>query len=156
MLIAFTSHIHMGDLLSIKLKTVPIQIITSNANLPIAFIRSYELMELILKVFVYPDGKRPIFHTPYLRGIYSSEGWFMKFMESSKQFVTHDPQKAHLFYLPYSARQLQRALYVPDSHNIKPLSIFLKDYVKKIASKYPFWNRTRGSDHFLVACHDWV
>ncbi|XP_076953161.1 putative glycosyltransferase At5g03795 [Bidens hawaiensis] len=119
------------------------------------FERSYELMELLLKVYVYQDGKRPIFHTPYLRGIYSSEGWFMKFMESSKQFVTRDPQKAHLFYLPYSARQLQRALYVPDSHNIKPLSIFLRDYVNKIASKYPFWNRTRGSDHFLVACHDW-
>ncbi|KAI3804373.1 hypothetical protein L1987_25861 [Smallanthus sonchifolius] len=119
------------------------------------FERSYELMELILKVFVYQDGKRPIFHTPYLRGIYSSEGWFMKFMESSKQFVTRDPQKAHIFYLPYSARQLQRALYVPNSHDIKPLSIFLRDYVNKIASKYPFWNRTRGSDHFLVACHDW-
>ncbi|KAF5816268.1 putative xylogalacturonan beta-1,3-xylosyltransferase [Helianthus annuus] len=119
------------------------------------FERSYELMELILKVYVYQDGKRPVFHNPYLRGIYSSEGWFMKFMESSKEFVTRDPQKAHLFYLPYSARQLQRALYVPNSHNIKPLSIFLRDYVNKIASKYPFWNRTRGSDHFLVACHDW-
>ncbi|XP_071730813.1 probable glycosyltransferase At5g25310 isoform X2 [Rutidosis leptorrhynchoides] len=119
------------------------------------FKRSYELMELILKVYIYEDGKRPIFHTPYLRGIYSSEGWFMKFMESSKQFVTKDPERAHLFYLPYSARQLQRTLYVPDSHNIKPLSFFLRDYVNKLASKYPFWNRTHGSDHFLVACHDW-
>ncbi|KAJ9536843.1 hypothetical protein OSB04_029576 [Centaurea solstitialis] len=119
------------------------------------FERSYELMELILKVYIYPDGKRPIFHNPYLRGIYSSEGWFMKFMEASRQFVTKDPEKAHLFYLPYSARQLQRAIYVPNSHNIKPLSLFLRDYVNKLASKYPFWNRTRGSDHFLVACHDW-
>ncbi|KAL4565671.1 hypothetical protein LXL04_029774 [Taraxacum kok-saghyz] len=120
------------------------------------FKRSYELMELILKVYIYQEGKRPIFHTPYLRGIYSSEGWFMKFMESSKQFVTRDPQKAHLFYLPYSARQLQHAIYVPNSHNIKPLSLFLRDYINKLASKYPFWNRTHGSDHFLVACHDWV
>ncbi|KAI3691622.1 hypothetical protein L6452_31420 [Arctium lappa] len=120
-----------------------------------AFERSYELMELILKVYIYQDGKRPIFHNPYLRGIYSSEGWFMKFMEASRQFVTKDPEKAHLFYLPYSARQLQRALYVPNSHNIKPLSLLLRDYVNKLASKYPFWNRTRGSDHFLVACHDW-
>lgn len=112
-------------------------------------------MELILKVYVYQEGKRPIFHTPYLRGIYSSEGWFMKFMESSRQFVTQDPEKAHLFYLPYSARQLQRTLYVPDSHNLRPLSLFLRDYVNKLASKYPFWNKTHGSDHFLVACHDW-
>ncbi|MCD7450475.1 hypothetical protein HAX54_006546 [Datura stramonium] len=119
------------------------------------FKRSYELMELILKVYIYKEGKRPIFHQPYLRGIYSSEGWFMKLMEDNRQFVTRDPHKAHLFYLPYSARQLQRALYVPNSHNLKPLSVFLRNYVNKLAAKYPFWNRTHGSDHFLVACHDW-
>ncbi|TKY55468.1 glycosyltransferase protein [Spatholobus suberectus] len=119
------------------------------------FKRSYELMETILKVYIYRDGSRPIFHKPFLKGIYASEGWFMKLMEENKQFVTKDPEKAHLFYLPYSARQMELALYVPGSHNLKPLSIFLRDYVNKIAAKYPFWNRTHGSDHFLVACHDW-
>lgn len=119
------------------------------------FKRSYELMEQILKVYIYPDGRRPIFHQPHLRGIYASEGWFMKHMEGNRQFVTRDPEKAHLFYLSYSARQLQKELYVPDSHNTRPLSIFLRDHVNWIAAKYPFWNRTHGSDHFLVACHDW-
>ncbi|KAG9452201.1 hypothetical protein H6P81_005105 [Aristolochia fimbriata] len=119
------------------------------------FKRSYDLMEGILKIYIYPDGKPPIFHTPHLRGIYASEGWFMKSMEENRHFVVRDPKRAHLFYLPYSARQLQLALYVPDSHNMRPLSVFLKDYVNSIASKYPFWNRTKGSDHFLVACHDW-
>ena len=110
--------------------------------------RSYELMETILKVYIYPDGGRPIFHVPHLRGIYASEGWFMKLMKENRQFVSKDPKKAHLFYLPYSARQLEMALYVPNSHNMRPLSIFLRDYVNKIAAKYPFWNRTHGSDHF--------
>ncbi|XVF52588.1 hypothetical protein PTKIN_Ptkin05aG0030500 [Pterospermum kingtungense] len=119
------------------------------------FQRSYELMEMILKVYIYPDGERPIFHEPHLNGIYASEGWFMKLMEANREFVTKDPEKAHLFYLPYSSRQLELALYVPNSHNLRPLSIFLRDYVNMIASKYPFWNRTHGSDHFLVACHDW-
>lgn len=113
-------------------------------------------MEMILKVYIYPDGKRPIFHEPHLRGIYASEGWFMKLMEENRQFVTKDPENAHLFYLPYSARQLELALYVPESHNLKPLSLFLRDYANMLAAKYPFWNRTHGSDHFLVACHDWV
>lgn len=113
-------------------------------------------MEKMLKVFIYRDGRRPIFHTPYLRGIYASEGWFMKLLKENKQFVIGDPNQAHLFYLPYSARQLQHALYVPDSHNMRPLSLFLRDYVNHIAARYPFWNRTRGTDHFLVACHDWV
>ncbi|KAM3266628.1 putative glycosyltransferase [Capsicum annuum] len=45
--------------------------------------------------------------------------------------------------------------YVPNSHNLKPLSMFLRNYVNMLAAKYPFWNCTRGSDHFLVACHDW-
>ncbi|KAK1304780.1 putative glycosyltransferase [Acorus calamus] len=119
------------------------------------FARSYELMEKILKVYIYRDGSRPIFHQPFLKGIYASEGWFLKLMEENKQFVTRDASNAHLFYLPYSARQLELALYVPDSHNMRPLSFFLRDYVNSIASKYPFWNRTHGSDHFLVACHDW-
>ncbi|XP_043693791.1 probable glycosyltransferase At5g03795 [Telopea speciosissima] len=119
------------------------------------FKRSYELMENILKVYIYPDGRRPIFHQPYLRGIYASEGWFMKLIKENRQFVTRDPKKAHLFYLPYSARQLEITLYVPDSHDLRPLSKYLRDYVNMIAAKYPFWNHTRGSDHFLVACHDW-
>lgn len=113
-------------------------------------------MELILKVYIYPDGEKPVFHTPHLNGIYASEGWFMKLMESNTQFVTKNPEKAHLFYMPYSVKQLQQAIFVPGSHNIKPLSIFLRDYVYKLSIKYPFWNRTHGSDHFLVACHDWV
>ncbi|KAK9668003.1 hypothetical protein RND81_13G028100 [Saponaria officinalis] len=119
------------------------------------FKRSYELMELMLKVYIYEDGHRPIFHQPHLSGIYASEGWFMKLLQENKQFVTKDAARAHLFYLPYSARQLQQALYVQGSHNLAPLSFFLRDYVNSLASKYPFWNRTRGTDHFLVACHDW-
>ncbi|KAL1828483.1 hypothetical protein DCAR_0207707 [Daucus carota subsp. sativus] len=120
-----------------------------------SFKRSYELMELILKVYIYREGRRPIFHQPYLRGIYASEGWFMKSLKFNKKFVTNDPEKAHLFYLPYSARQSALALYVPNSHNLKPLSIYIRDYVNMLAAKYPFWNRSHGSDHFLAACHDW-
>ncbi|XP_020268434.1 probable glycosyltransferase At5g03795 [Asparagus officinalis] len=119
------------------------------------FKRSYELMERILKVYIYKDGKKPVFHEPELRGIYASEGWFMKLMEEDRRFVVREARKAHLFYIPYSSRQLKNALYVPNSHNLKPLANFLKDHVNNISSVYPFWNRTRGADHFLVACHDW-
>lgn len=113
-------------------------------------------MESILKVYIYQDGSKPIFHRPELKGIYASEGWFMKLMEDNKNFIVKDPNKAHLFYLPYSAHRLEQALYVPNSHNFRPLMIFLRKYVNMISGKYPFWNRTRGADHFLVACHDWV
>jgi hypothetical protein len=60
-------------------------------------------MEWILKVYIYQDGRRPIFHTPPLSGIYASEGWFMKLLNESSQFVVDDASKAHLFCLPYNS-----------------------------------------------------
>ncbi|MQL79108.1 hypothetical protein Taro_011523 [Colocasia esculenta] len=119
------------------------------------FKRSYELMEKTLKVYVYKEGEKPIFHQPELTGIYSSEGWFMKHMEGSRHFVVEDPGKAHLFYIPFSSRLLQSQLYVPGSHSHENLIEHLKKYVDTIAAKYPFWNRTCGADHFVAACHDW-
>lgn len=120
------------------------------------FMRSYELMEQTLKVYVYRDGKRPIFHQPILKGLYASEGWFMKLMEGNKHFAVKKPERAHLFYMPFSSRELEHALYIPDSHNRTGLRQFVKDYKEMIAAKYPFWNRTAGTDHFFVACHDWA
>ncbi|KAL5729079.1 hypothetical protein ACHQM5_002081 [Ranunculus cassubicifolius] len=118
------------------------------------FKRSYELMENTLKVYIYTEGDQPVFHQPLLKGIYSSEGWFMKLMEENKQFVVKDPTQAHMFYLPFSAYQLRLALYNPKKH--RSLAAYMKDYVDLIAKKYRFWNRTGGADHFLVACHDWA
>ncbi|KAF3441884.1 hypothetical protein FNV43_RR15799 [Rhamnella rubrinervis] len=120
------------------------------------FKRSYELMERTLKVYVYKDGVKPIFHQPILKGLYASEGWFMKLMEGNKHYVVKDPRRAHLFYMPFSTRMLEYTLYVRNSHNRTNLRQYLKDYSEKLAAKYPYWNRTDGADHFLVACHDWA
>ncbi|XP_062097694.1 probable glycosyltransferase At3g07620 isoform X2 [Humulus lupulus] len=120
------------------------------------FKRSYELMKQTLKVYIYKEGERPILHTPILQGIYASEGWFMKQLEANEEFVTKDPHKAHLFYLPFSSQMLREILYVPNSHNRRNIVQYLKNYLDAIAEKYPFWKRTGGADHFLVACHDWA
>lgn len=58
-------------------------------------------MESTLKVYIYKEGKKPVFHKPVLKE-------------------------------------------------------YLKNYVDTIAAKYPYWNRTQGADHFMVACHDWA
>ncbi|KAK9742116.1 hypothetical protein RND81_03G149400 [Saponaria officinalis] len=120
------------------------------------FQRSYELMEQTLKVYIYQEGDRRIFHRPPLEGIYASEGWFMKLLEGNRHFVTKRAREAHLFYLPFSSRQLEETLYIRNSHSHKNLIQHLKDYLDLISAKYPFWNRTDGADHFLVACHDWA
>lgn len=113
-------------------------------------------MENMLKVYIYQEGEKPIFHDPILEGIYASEGWFMKLLEANKNFITKDPTKAHLFYLPYGSQMLKLKVYVPNSHKRTNVIKYMKDYVDMIAAKYSFWNRTNGADHFLAACHDWV
>ncbi|KAF5936732.1 hypothetical protein HYC85_024238 [Camellia sinensis] len=120
------------------------------------FKKSYELMEQMLKVYIYKEGERPIFHEPVLKGIYGAEGWFMKQLQASKQFVTTNPTKGHLFYLPFSSRMLEVTLYEPNSDSYENLVQYLKNYLDVIVARYNFWNRTDGADHFLVACHDWV
>ncbi|KVH93884.1 Exostosin-like protein [Cynara cardunculus var. scolymus] len=106
--------------------------------------------------YMISEGKKPIFHDPKLRGIYASEGWFMKLIEKSRNFITKDPRKAHLFYLPFSSLKLRNSSQEQHPRNRKDLEQHLKNYVDLIAGKYPFWNRTNGADHFLVACHDWA
>ncbi|CAK9176691.1 unnamed protein product [Ilex paraguariensis] len=119
------------------------------------FRRGYGLMEKMLKVYIYREGEKPIFHQPYMRGIYASEGWFMKLIEGNKQFVVRDPKKAHLFYLPISSLKLRSVLHEQNFSTQNDLQKYLENYVDMIAKKYRFWNRTKGADHFLVACHDW-
>ncbi|XP_016467020.2 putative glycosyltransferase At3g07620 [Nicotiana tabacum] len=120
------------------------------------FTRSYELMERLLKVYVYREGEKPIFHQPYQRGIYASEGWFMKLMEKNKQFLVKDPKRAHLFYLPFSSLRLREALSKQNFTHQKELESHLSNYIGRISRKYHFWNRSRGADHFFAACHDWA
>ncbi|CAA6671624.1 unnamed protein product [Spirodela intermedia] len=105
------------------------------------FKRSYELMEKMLKVYVYNEGKRPIFHEPILSGIYAAEGWFMKHMEGKTAS---------------SSTMLRMNRYDPKSPHKRNLVQFLRNYVTTIAAKYPSWNRTGGADHFSVSCHDWL
>ncbi|KAM4131415.1 hypothetical protein ACJW30_01G174500 [Castanea mollissima] len=120
------------------------------------FKRSYDLMEHTLRIYIYREGEKPIFHQPRMRGIYASEGWFMKLIEGNKKFVVRDPRKAHLFYLPFSSQMLKTELSGKNIHSQKDLEKHLKNYIDLIAGKYRFWNRTGGVDHFLVACHDWA
>ncbi|KAI3908265.1 hypothetical protein MKX01_027287 [Papaver californicum] len=114
-------------------------------------------MEEILKVYIYKEGDKPIFHDPKLEGVYASEGWFMKHMEKHKRFVVQDPAKAHLFYLPFSSERIRySSLYDRKTRSQMNFIKLLSDYLDIIKANFPFWNRTGGTDHFFTACHDWV
>lgn len=119
------------------------------------FHRSYLEMEKRFKVYVYEEGEPPIFHNGPCKSIYAMEGNFIFQMETTK-FRTRDPAKAHIFFLPMSSTMMVRFILDRNSRDHwGPMKRTVKDYVNLVASKYPFWNRSLGADHFIVACHDW-
>ncbi|KAG0580756.1 hypothetical protein KC19_4G197000 [Ceratodon purpureus] len=121
------------------------------------FTETYAEMKKTFKIFVYRDGFKPLVHGAKTGGVYATEGLFLKRMEDpSNSFTVSDPKKAHMFLLPYSVRQMVDFVQDPYSRSMRPMKTFIANYVETIASKYPYWNRTHGADHFFVSCHDWA
>lgn len=120
-----------------------------------SFHRSYLEMEKQFKIFVYEEGEPPIFHDGPCKSIYSTEGGFIYGIEMNKQFRTRDPEKAHLYFLPFSVVMMVQFVYVRNSHDVKPITRTVIDYIDVISRKYPYWNRSLGADHFMLSCHDW-
>ncbi|XWS43485.1 hypothetical protein CRYUN_Cryun16bG0108300 [Craigia yunnanensis] len=114
------------------------------------FHRSYLEMEKQLKIFVYKEGEPPLFHDGPCMMIYTIEGQFINKMEMNKKFRTHNPEKAHVFFLPYSIARMRHFV-----NDLKSFGRIVLDYVNVIAAKHPHWNRSLGADHFMLACHDW-
>ncbi|KAK7245009.1 hypothetical protein RIF29_39839 [Crotalaria pallida] len=131
---------------------VPVGPMYHNAK---AFHRSYIEMEKKFKVFVYEEGEPPVFHNGPCKSIYSMEGNFIHAIEMNDRFRTRDPEKAHVYFLPFSVAMMVQFVYVRDSHDFGPIRKTVVDYVDVIAGRYPFWNRSLGADHFMLSCHDW-
>ncbi|GAV69546.1 Exostosin domain-containing protein [Cephalotus follicularis] len=109
-------------------------------------------MEKEFRVFVYPDGDVSWYHHKLSRlitGKYTSEGYFFKNIRESTQFITNDPDEAHLFFIPVSCYDI--SLKISTCHD---MTRTLDEYVHSIIVEYPYWNRTLGADHFFVTCHD--
>lgn len=121
-----------------------------------AFRRSYATMEKTFRIYLYKEGFRPLVHQGHRTGIYASEGFFIDIMEQGHMFITNDSSKAHMFFLPYSLKQMVNHLYNPRSRNTKLIKREIASYVRTIATMHPYWNKTQGRDHFFVSCHDWA
>ncbi|CAN4109564.1 unnamed protein product [Withania somnifera] len=106
------------------------------------------------KVYVYKEGEPPVYHFGPCKHSYAIEGYFIQAMEVSK-FRTEDPNKAHVYFLPLSVTMLTQYIFVADSHEWGLMKNTALDYVNVISQKYPYWNRSLGADHFMLACHDW-
>ncbi|KAF3486568.1 hypothetical protein F2Q69_00056314 [Brassica cretica] len=123
---------------------------------PSALSQSYLEMEKRFKVYVYEEGEPPLVHDGPCKSVYAVEGRFIMEMEKSRtKFRTYDPDQAHVYFLPFSVTWLVSYLY-EYNFDVEPLRTFASDYIRLISSKHPFWNRTSGADHFMLACHDWA
>ena len=124
--------------------------------------RSHMEMMKRFKVWVYEEGEQPLVHDGPVNNKYSIEGQFIDEMDNSNKspFKANHPEHAHVFLLPFSVSKVIRFVYKPRrsryDHDPERLQHFVEDYIGVVASKYPYWNRSKGADHFLVSCHDWV
>ncbi|KAK6253890.1 hypothetical protein QUC31_015610 [Theobroma cacao] len=108
-------------------------------------------MENEFKIFVYAEDPNTYYYPEQGfvgGGKYTSEGYFFKNIKESG-FLTNDPEKAHLFFIPLSCYEMSRKGLSYDN-----MTRNVKDFVQSLMVKYPFWNRTLGTDHFFLTCHD--
>ncbi|KAK7264877.1 hypothetical protein RJT34_32490 [Clitoria ternatea] len=128
---------------------------------PRAFYQSHVEMMNRLKVWVYKEGEQPLMHEGPVNNKYAIEGQFIDEIETSNvsPFKATHPHQAHLFFLPLSVARVIRYVYKPrrSTFDYQPLRLqrLMEDYIHIVANKYPFWNTSKGADHFLLSCHDW-
>ena len=115
------------------------------------------------KVWVYQEGEQPLVHDGPVNNIYAIEGQFMDEMDNNgkwSQFRARHPEEAHVFFLPISIANVVHYVYKPilKQSDYEPVRLqhLVEDYIGVIQDKYPYWNRSKGADHFLLSCHDWV
>ncbi|XVF34581.1 hypothetical protein REPUB_Repub18cG0070900 [Reevesia pubescens] len=126
-----------------------------------AFYQSHAQMIKMFKVWTYKEGELPLVHNGPLKNIYAIEGQFIDEMESKNNpFMARHPDKAHVFFLPFSVTGVVQYVYKPitsvKEYSRDRLQRFVMDYINTVATKYPYWNRSNGADHFMVSCHDWA
>uniref|UniRef100_A0A7N0VLV8 Exostosin GT47 domain-containing protein n=1 Tax=Kalanchoe fedtschenkoi TaxID=63787 RepID=A0A7N0VLV8_KALFE len=115
-------------------------------------------MEKRFKVWSYKEGEPPLFHDGPLNDIYSIEGQFISELEAPGcPFRAQTPDNALAYFLPVSIVNIIRFVYRPyTTYSRHMLQNIVADYIRVLAQKYPYWNRSGGADHFLVSCHDWA
>ncbi|GAB4854603.1 hypothetical protein Ancab_023185 [Ancistrocladus abbreviatus] len=116
-------------------------------------------MEKRFKVWTYKEGEPPLFHAGPMNDIYSIEGQIIDELDmaGNSPFAAHSPSEAFAFFLPVSIVSIIRYIYRPyTSYDRNLLQNVVADYIRLVAERHPYWNRSRGADHFLASCHDWA
>lgn len=107
-------------------------------------------MQRLFRVYTYQTNVGVGMPTPQDYK-YRAEAVFPANLQRSV-YATNDPEQADLFYVPirctayrYSVGDRDRGQEVAERTTAT--------MVAEVMQKYPYWNRTRGADHFYVRCH---
>jgi hypothetical protein len=109
-----------------------------------------------LKIFVY--DLPPNYNTDWLSNERCSSHLFAAEVGIHRALLnsdvrTFDPYEADFFFVPvYVSCNFSTVNGFPAIGHARSL---ISSAVRLISSEYPFWNRTRGSDHVFVASHDY-
>ncbi|KAL3566111.1 hypothetical protein D5086_031526 [Populus alba] len=125
---------------------------------PYAFHQSHIEMEKRFRVWTYREGEQPLFHRGPMNDIYSIEGQIIDELGSGESpFSAKNPDEALAFFVPVSIASILHFIYRPYvTFSRKQIQDIAEDYIGLISSKYPYWNRSSGADHFMISCHDWA
>uniref|UniRef100_A0A0E0Q1P4 Exostosin GT47 domain-containing protein n=1 Tax=Oryza rufipogon TaxID=4529 RepID=A0A0E0Q1P4_ORYRU len=121
-----------------------------------AFHQSYIEMEKRFKVWTYREGEPPVVQKggAAFAGNDGIEGHLIAELDSSGGGGRHrarHPGEAHAFFLPISVASIAGYVYRRDMIDFwDPQLRLVAGYVDGLAAMYPFWNRSRGADHFLA------
>uniref|UniRef100_A0A0E0LEQ7 Exostosin GT47 domain-containing protein n=1 Tax=Oryza punctata TaxID=4537 RepID=A0A0E0LEQ7_ORYPU len=126
-----------------------------------AFHQSYIEMEKRFKVWAYRDGEPPVVHKGVDAAVAGGgiEDHLVAELDGrgGGRHRARHPGEAHAFFLPISVASIAGYIYRRDMIDFwDPQLRLVAGYVDGLAAKYPFWNRSRGADHFLVSCHEWA
>ncbi|KAI4322317.1 hypothetical protein L6164_022024 [Bauhinia variegata] len=108
-----------------------------------------------LKVFVY--DLPPKYNTDWLSNARCSSHLFASEVAIHRALLTSDvrtfdPYEADFFFVPvYVSCNFSTVNGFPAIGHARSL---MASAVQLVSSEYPFWNRSRGSDHVFVASHD--
>lgn len=105
---------------------------SSSSSLPYlsssTFTKNYHKMLMNFKIFIYPSAQGVTFHAPSASIFYDSL--------VNSAFITHEPEEAHLYFVLFSPEISKRSQ---------------ARLVRELRTKYPYWNRTLGADHFFIS-----
>ncbi|RID41481.1 hypothetical protein BRARA_J01439 [Brassica rapa] len=84
--------------------------------------------------------------------LFAAEVAIHRALLSGSSVRTLDPEEADFFFVPvYVSCNFSTANGFPSLSHARSLISSAVDF---LSDRYPFWNRTRGSDHVFVASHD--